>query len=173
MAHESISGVPSSTSYSDHPSIVPSDTGSVASNSLQGTAKGALSPARSPPSGPTSPASATGSNAAPGFQQRRSVDLLDSQASSDPHANGYPTTRDRSGGLASSDDDHTEPSSSATTRNTVENPVGYTRSDMNTSATSTFGRLIESTKVSTRDLPEPRYQDLDRSCTHHALLSYQ
>jgi len=145
MPHDTISGVPSNTSYNDHHSVVPSDNGSVASNSLQGTATSALSPSRSPRSGPTSPTSAAGSNAvlsATSFHQQPSVDLLDS------HASGYPTTRDRSGGLNSSDDDHTEPSSSAT-GNTVENPPGYTRSDFTGSATSTFGRLIESTKVST------------------------
>ena len=61
-----------------------------------------------------------------------------------------------------SDDDHTEPSSSA---NTGENNVsmisannngavgkGYTRSDMNIGATSTFGRLVKSAaKVSLSD----------------------
>lgn len=153
MTHESISGVPSTTSYNDHASLQPSDTGSVASNSLQGTVNSALSPARSTrASDPISPASAGGGNAVPSlassFQQQHSVDLLDSQASgTDPHAHGYPTNRDRSG-LTSSDDDHTEPSSSAT-GNTGENPAGYTRSDLYGSATSTFGRLIESTKVNT------------------------
>jgi hypothetical protein len=60
-----------------------------------------------------------------------------------PLNNGYQTNRNRSN--PASDDDQTEPSSSA---NTGENaPAGYTRSD--TGATSTFGRLIQSaTKVS-------------------------
>lgn len=79
---------------------------------------GTRSPARSPSS------------------SQRNVDLLDSQ--------GYPTTRDRSG--VSSDDDHTDPSSSAT-GNTGD--LGYTRSDLRVRATSTFGKLIENTKVST------------------------
>jgi hypothetical protein len=44
-----------------------------------------------------------------------------------------------------SDDERTEPSSSAT-GNTGENPAGYTRSDL--AATSTFGRLIQTSRVS-------------------------
>ena len=44
-----------------------------------------------------------------------------------------------------SDDERTEPSSSAT-GNTGDNPAGYTRSD--NAATSTFGRLVQTTRVS-------------------------
>jgi hypothetical protein len=44
-----------------------------------------------------------------------------------------------------SDDERTEPSSTVT-GNTGENPAGYTRSDL--AATSTFGRLIQTTRVS-------------------------
>jgi hypothetical protein len=64
------------------------------------------------------------------------------QYTPDPHQ-GYSTSRQQ--GFVSSDDDHTEPSSSAT-GNTGDNPAGYTRSDG--AATSTFGRLIQSTRVS-------------------------
>ena len=145
---DSISGVPSATSYNEAHSVVHSDAGSVASTSLQGAATGTSnmsSPIRSPPrSSPTSPASVAGSNATPqSVQQQRRVDLLDNNQ----YSQGYPTTRDRSGGLTSSDDDHTEPSSSATGTQ-GENPAGYTRSDFNSKATSTFGRLVENTKVS-------------------------
>ncbi len=63
----------------------------------------------------------------------------------------YQQNRQRSN--PASDDDETEPSSSATTRD--NNPMafsnenstaakGYTRSDANTGATSTFGRLVKS-----------------------------
>jgi hypothetical protein len=63
----------------------------------------------------------------------------------DPRLNqGYLPARERNGGFASSDDDHTEPSSA--TGNTGENPAGYTRSDVE--STSKFGRIIQSTRVS-------------------------
>ncbi len=59
----------------------------------------------------------------------------------------YQQNRQRSN--PASDDDETEPSSSANTRD--NNPMafnnetkGYTRSDTNTGATSTFGRLVKS-----------------------------
>jgi hypothetical protein len=68
------------------------------------------------------------------------------QYAPDPRLNqGYlPTQEERNGGFASSDDDHTEPSSA--TGNTAENPAGYTRSDVE--STSKFGRIIQSTRVS-------------------------
>jgi hypothetical protein len=44
------------------------------------------------------------------------------------------------------DDDHTEPSSTVS-RNTGENPAGYTRTDTE-AATSTFGKIIQKTRVS-------------------------
>lgn len=44
------------------------------------------------------------------------------------------------------DDDHTEPSSTVS-RNTGENPAGYTRTDTD-AATSTFGKIIQNTRVS-------------------------
>jgi sRNA-binding protein len=44
------------------------------------------------------------------------------------------------------DDDHTEPSSTVS-RNTGENPAGYTRTDTD-AATSTFGKIIQKTRVS-------------------------
>ena len=78
--------------------------------------QGTRSPARSPPS------------------SQRTVDLLD-------NSQGFPSTRERSG--VSSDDDHTDPSSSAT-----GNDAGYRRSDLEPKLTSSFGRLIENTKVS-------------------------
>jgi hypothetical protein len=56
------------------------------------------------------------------------------QYTPDPHFQQY------------SDDERTEPSSSAT-GNTGDNPAGYTRSDL--TATSTFGRLVQTTRVST------------------------
>jgi hypothetical protein len=46
----------------------------------------------------------------------------------------------------SDDDDHTEPSSTVS-RNTGENPAGYTRTDTD-AATSTFGKIIQNTRVS-------------------------
>lgn len=109
--HDSIVVVPSS-SYNDQ--VIPGDTGSVTSASLQGT----RSPARSPSS------------------SQRNVDLLNGAGQ------GFPTTRERSG--VSSDDDHTDPSSSATGHT---GDAGYRRSDLQPKApTSSFGRLIENTK---------------------------
>ncbi|MGK3748467.1 MAG: hypothetical protein ACI8RD_000759 [Bacillariaceae sp.] len=66
--------------------------------------------------------------------------------------NTYQQNRQRSNPV--SDDDITEPSSSANTREnttaTTAGATGYTRSDNNTGATSTFGKLIKNaTKVST------------------------
>jgi hypothetical protein len=63
----------------------------------------------------------------------------------DPRLNqGYLPMQERNGGFASSDDDHTEPSSA--TGNTGDNPAGYTRSDVE--STSKFGRIIQKTRVS-------------------------
>ena len=161
-----VSGVPSATtgsSYNDHHSVVHSDAGSVASTSLQGTGAPG-SPQRSPPrSNPTSPANAAASGNAPLLTgnfpaqsptpRQGPLDLLlrnePQSAQQQLYAQqneGYPAALDRSGGLTStSDDDHTEPSSSATGNTGSQ---GYTRSDLNTSTISTFGRLIENTKVS-------------------------
>jgi hypothetical protein len=66
--------------------------------------------------------------------------------------NAYQQNRQRSNPV--SDDDITEPSSSANTRDNttaaIDGATGYTRSDNNTGATSTFGKLIKNaTKVST------------------------
>jgi hypothetical protein len=57
-----------------------------------------------------------------------------------------------------SDDERTEPSSTVT-GNTGENPAGYTRSDL--AATSTFGRLIQTTRKrsNTRDRKESGSDD--------------
>ena len=81
--------------------------------------QGTRSPARSPSS------------------SQRNVDLLDNRE--------FSTSRERSG--VSSDDDHTDPSSSATGHT---GDPGYKRSDLQPKhPTSSFGRLIENTKVST------------------------
>jgi hypothetical protein len=79
--------------------------------------------------------------------------LLDQQQQLE---SAYQQSRIRSN--PASDDDETEPSSSANTREnnaaTFNNEAsagakGYTRSDSNTGATSTFGRLVKSaSKVS-------------------------
>lgn len=62
--------------------------------------------------------------------------------------NTFQQNRQRSN--PASDDEMTEPSSSSNTRENNPAATGYTRSDNNTGATSTFGRLIQSaTKVST------------------------
>mmetsp|Transcript_4028 Transcript_4028/g.11647 ORF Transcript_4028/g.11647 Transcript_4028/m.11647 type:complete len:423 (+) Transcript_4028:331-1599(+) len=98
------------------------------------------SPAR--PGVATSPSAASSSTHRTFQQPTSSVDLLDNHSAQ--HTQAYPSSRARSNGMASSDDDHTEPSS-ATGNYSGENP-GYTRSDLNTNATSTFGRLIENTK---------------------------
>jgi len=111
---------------------------------------GAASPARSAAPTPTSPSNAS-STASPSVR-RPDVDLLDSQ-----HEPGYPANRVRSG-LTASDDDQTEPSSE--TGNNNDN-VGYTRSDAKASVTSTFERLIESTKVSASSPSHPERKHLD------------
>ena len=81
-------------------------------------------------------------------QQQTEWQVLDQQQQLQ---NSYQQNRQRSN--PASDDDETEPSSSANTRenngiifNNENNtaPKGYTRSDSNTGATSTFGRLVKS-----------------------------
>lgn len=134
---DSVNPVPSAPSYPvDLQSVGTSDS-SVASNSVHGTTSvtGAVSPARSV--APTCPPSA--SNTPSPSVRRTNPDLLDGQ-----QQQAYPTSRDRTG-LTSSDDERTEPSSE--TGNHSEG-VGYTRSDGTPAVPSTFGRLIESTKVS-------------------------
>lgn len=137
---DSISAVPSAPSYATEiPSVGTSD-GSATSCSVQGSASVSASPARSvaPPTSPSIPSNASIS-ASPSLR-RQNLDLL----LDDQHLQAFPASRDRTG-LTSSDDDHTEPSSE-TGNNSLN--VGYTRSDVSASVTSTFGRLIESTKVS-------------------------
>ena len=138
---ESVSAVLSAPSYPADLQSVGTSDGSIASNSVHGTTPsviGAVSPARSV--APTCPPSA--SNTPSPSVRRTNPDLLDNQ-----HQQAYPTSRDRTG-LTSSDDEHTEPSSE--TGNQGET-VGYTRSDGKAPVPSTFGRLIESTKVSARN----------------------
>ncbi len=108
-------------------SVVPSASYSdqVVANDTGSVTSASLQGTRSPARSPSS--------------SQRNVDLLDNRA--------FPTTRDRSG--VSSDDDHTDPSSSAT-GNTGD--VGYTREDLRVRATSTFGKLIENTKVSDKTM---------------------
>lgn len=156
--HESIAGVASHDSYNDNV-IAPTDSASVASNSVtlpQSPARSTLSvPTTSPVKGPSIPSAQTSSTNTPRISnpfvpsRAQNFDLLDATGTSFPngHPSSYPTTGQRSGGggFTSSDDDQTEPSSSATGI-TAENPSGYTRSDYSASAISTFGRLIENTK---------------------------
>eukprot|EP00934_Nitzschia_sp_Nitz4_P005100 Nitzschia sp. Nitz4//scaffold162_size51285//29119//30454//NITZ4_006970-RA/size51285-augustus-gene-0.31-mRNA-1//-1//CDS//3329537976//5090//frame0 len=129
--------VPQTSSFPEPPGVVSNDSGSVASSShAAGVSTVATSPARSQRSAP----SPTANVPLPRFQPT-AIDLLDP---ADPFSNGYPTTRQSSGGgLHSSDDDHTEPSSSATTGN---NPEAQSHEYDPTSATSTFGRFVESTR---------------------------
>lgn len=78
------------------------------------------------------------------LEQRRQHHSFDPQSAHSDQS--YVTSSERSNPLFDpSDDDQTEPSSSAT-GNTGDNPSGYTRSDLN--ATSTFGRLVQSSRVS-------------------------
>jgi hypothetical protein len=140
---DSISAVPSAPSYATEiPSVGTSD-GSATSCSVQGSASVSASPARSvaPPTSPSIPSipSNASVSASPSLRRQNLDLLLDDQS-----LQAYPASRDRTG-LTSSDDDHTEPSSE-TGNNSLN--VGYTRSDVSASVTSTFGRLIESTKVS-------------------------
>lgn len=85
-------------------------------------------------------------------QQQRQQQQLQLQLQQQALNNTYQQNRQRSDPI--SDDDITEPSSSANTRDhtTVTTggvSTGYTRSDNNTAATSTFGKLIKNaTKVS-------------------------
>lgn len=72
--------------------------------------------------------------------------ILDQQQQQEALHHSYQQNRQRSN--PASEDDQTEPSSSTNTRenNTtiIGNNNGYTRSDINTGATSTFGRLVKS-----------------------------
>jgi len=76
-----------------------------------------------------------------GMRQDEWQDSLDQQQQQALH-NTFQQNRQRSN--PASDDEMTEPSSSANTRENNPAATGYTRSDNNTGATSTFGRLIQS-----------------------------
>lgn len=135
-----INAVPSVTSYNtaDHQTAGPSD-GSVASTSVQGAPvrTGTVSPTHS--AGPALSPSNASSVTTPSLQNSG---IVANEPQQQQQHSAYPAARDRSG-LTSSDDDQTEPSSTNNSDN-----MGYTRSDANNdSATSTFGRLVESTKV--------------------------
>lgn len=139
--HESLIGPSSTGSYNDNV-VAQTDSASVTSTSLtlpQSPARSTMSVQSSPATAPPMP------NAPPTTPPANPFDLLDANGA---YGQSYPTSRQLAGGggFVSSDDDHTEPSSSATGI-TAENPPGYTRSDENVSAISTFGRLIENTKV--------------------------
>ena len=150
--HESHVGQTSSGSYNDNV-IAPADSASVASNSVnlpQSPARSTLSVPSSPATAPSMPTANAPAGTPVGHSflpagRAQQIDLLDTN---DSFGQPYATSRQRSagGGFTSSDDDQTEPSSSATGV-TSENPSGYVRSDVASSATSTFGRLIENTKV--------------------------
>mmetsp|Transcript_35969 Transcript_35969/g.41322 ORF Transcript_35969/g.41322 Transcript_35969/m.41322 type:complete len:498 (+) Transcript_35969:370-1863(+) len=79
-----------------------------------------------------------------GMRQDEWQDSLDQQPQQQQQAlhNTFQQNRQRSN--PASDDEMTEPSSSANTRENNPAAKGYTRSDNNTGATSTFGRLIQS-----------------------------
>jgi hypothetical protein len=84
-------------------------------------------------------------------QQRQQQQQQQLQLQQHALNNTYQQNRQRSNPV--SDDDITEPSSSANTRENITaitgGATGYTRSDNNTGATSTFGKLIKNaTKVS-------------------------
>jgi len=92
----------------------------------------------------------------------------------------YQQNRQRSN--PASDDDETEPSSSANTRD--NNPMafnnetkGYTRSDANTGATSTFGRLVKSAAKTINNNRTPatntdRKQSADEEAVLQGVLIY-
>jgi len=102
---------------------------------------------------------------------------LDQQEQQQALHNTYQQSRQRSN--PASDDEMTEPSSSANTReNTTSTTTatGYTRSENNTGATSTFGRLIQSaTKtINNRDAGTntDRKESADEECVIEGALIY-